>query len=147
MQRIKILLFFFILTSFTGFSQSNILSENASVSVITCGIGNEMYSLFGHTAIRISDPSKALDVVYNYGAFDFDTPNFVLRFSKGDLQYFVTAGTFYDFRQQYISDRRSVSEQVLNLSQLQKQQLFDRLNATLNSDDRFYTYKFINYLF
>src|SRR5690606_32698118 len=120
------------------------LSENAEVSVLTCGNGNEMYSLFGHTAIRIHDPENGIDQVYNYGAFDFDTPNFVLRFSKGDLQYFVTAGRFADFLYSYNYEQRSVYEQTLNISQQQKQQLFDRLTATLISDERFYTYKFID---
>ena len=136
--------FFLFLSSFSGFAQPNLLSEQAKVSVITCGIGNEMYSLFGHTAIRINDPERYIDLVYNYGAFDFDTPNFVLKFSKGDLKYFVTVGTFSDFTAQYVYEKRSVSEQVLNLSNAQKQQLFDKLNSTLYSDERFYTYKFID---
>lgn len=138
------LLLFLFFSSFLGFSQANTLSDQAQVSVITCGIGNEVYSLFGHTAIRINDPARSLDVVYNYGAFDFDTPNFVLKFSKGDLQYFVTVGSFADFREQYVYEKRSVSEQVLNVSQEQKQKLFDKLNSTLYSQERFYTYKFID---
>ena len=138
------LLFFFLLLCLNGFGQRNTLSEQTAVSVITCGIGNEVYSLFGHTAIRIFDPVNALDVVYNYGAFDFDTPNFVVKFSKGDLQYFVTAGSFADFQAQYVYEKRAVSEQVLNLSTEQKQQLFDELNITLFSEKRFYTYKFID---
>jgi len=138
------LLFIFLLLGFYSFGQRTTLSQQASVSVITCGIGNEVYSLFGHTAIRISDPINSLDVVYNYGAFDFDTPNFVVKFSKGDLQYFVTAGSFTDFQAQYFYEKRSVSEQVLNLLPEQKQQLFDELTATLFSDKRFYTYKFID---
>lgn len=134
---------FFLIGFFSGTAQ-NSLSEQAKVSIITCGIGNEVYSLFGHTAIRINDPARNIDVVYNYGAFDFDTPNFVLKFSKGDLQYFVTAGNFSDFKQQYVYEKRSVVEQVLNLSAAEKEKLFSELNATLFSDKRFYTYKFID---
>jgi len=138
-----LLTFFFLICFWSGNAQ-NSLSKQAKVSVITCGLGNEMYSLFGHTAIRINDPERNIDVVYNYGAFDFDTPNFVLKFSKGDLQYFVTAGNFFDFKQQYVYEKRSVVEQVLNLSPEQKEKLFSELNATLFSDKRFYTYKFID---
>ncbi|HLF52422.1 MAG TPA: DUF4105 domain-containing protein [Flavobacterium sp.] len=120
------------------------LSENTTVSVITCGNGAEMYSLFGHTAIHITDKQNHIDEVYNYGAFDFNTPNFVLKFIKGDLQYFATNSSYNDFLYEYQYDKRSVDEQVLNLSQVQKQQLFDDLNATLVSEERFYTYKFID---
>lgn len=125
-------------------SQSLLLSDNAQVSVLTCGSGNEMYSLFGHTAIRIYDASQNIDIVYNYGAFDFDTPNFVARFSKGDLQYFVTSGSFQDFLYSYEYEQRSVVEQTIEMTPQQKQLLFETLSATIISEDRFYTYKFID---
>lgn len=120
------------------------LSKNATVSILTCDKGNELYSLFGHTAIRIQDSSNALDVVYNYGTFDFSTENFYLKFIKGDLQYFVTANSFNDFFYQYTIENRSIVEQQLNLTELQKQQLFNALNKSLLTDEKFYTYKFID---
>ncbi|MFI0490995.1 DUF4105 domain-containing protein, partial [Flavobacterium sp.] len=64
----KIFFSLLLVASISGFAQSIILSENANVSVITCDTGNESYSLFGHTAIRITDLNNNLDVVYNYGA-------------------------------------------------------------------------------
>lgn len=140
----SLFVFLMVLSSANAIGQNVQLSNTAQVSVLTCGTGNELYSLFGHTAIRISDATQNLDIVYNYGAFDFDTPNFVVRFSKGDLQYFVTSSTFQDFLYTYEYEQRSVFEQNLNLSAVQKQQLFDQLSATLISDDRFYTYKFID---
>ena len=140
----SLFVFLMVLSSANAIGQNVQLSNTAQVSVLTCGTGNELYSLFGHTAIRISDATQNLDIVYNYGAFDFDTPNFVVRFSKGDLQYFVTSSTFQDFLYTYENEQRSVFEQNLNLSAVQKQQLFDQLSATLISDDRFYTYKFID---
>ncbi|MET0759893.1 MAG: DUF4105 domain-containing protein, partial [Flavobacterium sp.] len=148
MHRIKItfICFFLLIISSPNkaFSQIIPLSENTTVSVITCGNGAEMYSLFGHTAIRITDKQNHIDEVYNYGAFDFNTPNFVLKFIKGDLQYFATNSSYNDFLYEYQYDKRTVGEQILNLSQVQKQQLFDDLNATLASEERFYTYKFID---
>lgn len=145
MHPLRLLFLFFFLTSLTkGLAQIVPLSEKATVSLLTCGTGNEMYSLFGHTAIRITDPENNIDRVYNYGAFDFNTPNFVVKFSKGDLQYFVTSGTFREFLYEYNYDKRSVYEQQLAFSDIQKQYLFDTLNATLLSDERFYTYKFID---
>ena len=145
MRLLKLFLLFFTLISLANAkSQTLQLSENAQVSVLTCGNGNELYSLFGHTAVRIFDPQTNIDIVYNYGAFDFATPNFVVRFSKGDLQYFVTSSSFEDFLYSYEYEERSVVEQTIALSASQKQQLFDKLSATLLSNDRFYTYKFID---
>lgn len=140
----KTLFISFFLLSFIGFSQSLPLSKDAKISVLTCGLGNESYSLFGHTGIRVSDPGNNFDVVYNYGTFDFRTPNFVMKFAKGDLQYFATVHSFADFLNEYTYEKRSIFEQELLISADQKQQLFDRLNAVLASDERYYTYKFID---
>lgn len=141
----KTLFSLLLLLSFTiGFGQNVPLSKYAKISVITCGLGNETYSYFGHTAIRVADPINNLDVVYNYGAFDFRTPNFVAKFAKGDLQYFVAAHSFPDFINDYTYEKRSVFEQELILSPELKQKLFDKLNAVLLSDERYYTYKFID---
>ena len=127
-----------------SFGQNGILSKNARVSIITCDTGNESYSLFGHTAIRITDLEKNLDVVFNYGAFDFKTPNFVAKFTKGDLEYFAVANAFSDFMDQYTYEKRSVFEQELNIPQAKKQKLLDNLTSTLSSSESYYTYKFID---
>lgn len=140
----KITLFTLLLSFTNGFSQNLSLSKEAKISVITCGLGNESYSFFGHTAIRVADPVNNIDVVYNYGNFDFRTPNFVAKFAKGDLQYFVSARAFPEFLNDYTYEKRSVYEQELLLSPDLKQTLFDKLNTTLFSDDRYYTYKFID---
>jgi hypothetical protein len=139
-----VLLQLLLLTATYSFGQSISLSNNAKVSVITCGTGNESYSLFGHTAIRIRDTVNAIDVVYNYGAFDFNTPNFVMKFTKGDLQYFAVAHSYADFINQYQYEQRSVYEQELNIPTPLKQKLFDNLNTSLASGDSHYTYKFID---
>ncbi|MBK0370733.1 lipoprotein N-acyltransferase Lnb domain-containing protein [Flavobacterium agrisoli] len=127
-----------------GYSQNTPLSTQAKVSVLTCGTGNESYSLFGHTAIRVKDSVQGLDVVYNYGAFDFNTPNFVAKFAKGDLQYFVVAHSYADFIYNYTAEKRSVYEQELQIETPAKQLIFNNLNKTLFSEERYYTYKFID---
>lgn len=140
----KLFFFALLIISMSGFGQNILLSKNAQVSVITCDTGNETYSLFGHTALRITDADNNLDVVYNYGAFDFATPNFVAKFAKGDLQYFAIAHSFSDFMSQYTYEQRSVFEQELIIPLVYKQKLFDNLNSVLASDGRYYTYKFID---
>ena len=134
----------FLTISIISFGQNITLSKDARVSVITCGTGNESYSLFGHTAIRVQDSVNAIDVVYNYGAFDFNTPNFVMKFTKGDLQYFAVVHSFTDFINQYQYEKRSVYEQELNIPATLKQKLFDNLNNSLASGESYYTYKFID---
>lgn len=120
------------------------LSNKAEISVLTCGPGSELYSIFGHTAIRVFDPSTGIDVVYNYGTFDFNTPNFYLKFVKGDLKYYVSASSYADFIYTYRYYNRDVYEQFLNLSQNQKQSIANHLASTLTSDSRFYTYKYFD---
>jgi hypothetical protein len=129
---------------YNSFGQDVTLSKNAHISVLTCGTGNESYSLFGHTAIRVSDIDNNLDVVYNYGQFDFDTPNFVLQFTKGDLNYYIANNRYVDFISQYTYDKRDVYEQELNIPPVLKQELFDNLAQSLLSDERLYQYKFID---
>jgi len=143
---LKKIVFILFLIGFinSSFSQRIILSKHALTSVITCDTGNESYSLFGHTAIRIKDIVNNLDVVYNYGAFDFDTPNFVVKFTKGDLQYFAVAHSFAEFMNEYTYEQRSVYEQELIIPLAFKQRLFDNLNTALASEERYYTYKFID---
>ncbi|MFP5439554.1 MAG: DUF4105 domain-containing protein [Bacteroidia bacterium] len=125
-------------------SRAQQLSDKAFVSLLTCGPGNELYSVFGHTAIRVADPMTGMDVVFNYGTFDFDTPNFYLKFVKGDLQYFVSAASYQDFVYTYQYYNRDVFEQKLNLTQQQKQSVANELVTTLNSDKKYYTYKYFD---
>jgi len=141
-KAVFILISFFSLNS--GFGQNLLLSEKARISVITCGLGNETYSYFGHTAIRVKDTLNNIDVVYNYGAFDFRTPNFVAKFAKGDLQYFAVVHSYIDFIRDYTEEKRSVYEQELLIDQDFKQKIFDNLNANLLTENRYYTYKFID---
>ena len=140
----KIFLFFAFIISQISFSQNHQLSENTTISILTCGRGSELYSTFGHTALRIKDEVNQLDVVYNYGMFDFRDENFYLKFVKGDLQYFMNATSFEDFILEYQMDEREVLEQKISLTIQQKQELFNLLNENLFSAEKYYTYKFID---
>jgi hypothetical protein len=140
----KKIFFFLLLFSSIAFSQEQKLSPSTEVSIFTCGRGDQLYSTFGHTALRVKDDENQLDVVYNYGAFDFRTENFYLKFVKGDLQYFMTATSVEDFIMEYQMDEREVIEQKLNLSLEKKQELFEHLNTNLFSTEKYYTYKFID---
>lgn len=143
-QRFVLFLFLLFASLNVLFAQGIRLSDKAKVSVITCGSGDQLYSIFGHTGLRISDPIHNLDIVFNYGTFDFATPNFYGKFVKGDLDYYVSTSSFQQFLYEYQSDNRDVFEQELNLNPTQKQQLFEALNKNLFTEERSYRYKFID---
>jgi Domain of unknown function (DUF4105) len=140
----KLFFLLFLYFSKFAFSQSIPLSDKCKISILTCGSGDQLYSTFGHTAIRISDYERDLDVVYNYGMFDFNEGNFYLKFVKGNLLYFVATTSYQEFLMEYQFEQREVLEQTLNLSPEKKQQLFEFLNTSLQSEEKFYTYKFID---
>ena len=71
------------------------LTTNARISLITAEPGKELYTSFGHSAIRVYDPATGLDLVYNYGTFDFDAPGFYPNFLRGKLNYSLSV---YDFK-------------------------------------------------
>ncbi|MGQ2982054.1 Lnb N-terminal periplasmic domain-containing protein [Flavobacterium sp.] len=145
-MRLKVvLLFALVYFTFTTTSTSQIsLSPGSKVTLLTCGPGDELYSVFGHTALRVSDPALAKDIVYNFGTFDFDTPNFYLKFIKGDLQYKLSTSSFEDFVYTYQYFNRDVFEQELDLTLSQREQIVTELERILNSEERLYTYKFID---
>ncbi|ENA1796364.1 DUF4105 domain-containing protein [Flavobacterium psychrophilum] len=140
----KILLLLSLIQFSISYCQQLTISESTKVSIITVGVADEVHSLYGHTALRIQDYKSNFDLVYNYGMFDFATENFVAKFAKGNLQYYAAAYPYADFEYNYREDNRSIYEQVLNFSFLEKQSLFNKLNASLLPENTFYTYKFID---
>ncbi|MCH4829003.1 DUF4105 domain-containing protein [Flavobacterium columnare] len=142
----KQLIFLLVLVQLSFFSYSQIpsLSEKAVFSILTVDVAQESHTLYGHTALRIQDPMAGFDVVYNYGMFDFRTPNFILKFIKGDLQYYAAVYPYADFEYAYRDENRSIYEQRLNLSSLEKNKLFEKLNHSVFSKSKYYTYKFID---
>jgi hypothetical protein len=118
------------------------LSDSAQISLLTCGAGNQLYSIFGHSAIRICDKKNNIDAVFNYGTFDFSTPNFYLKFSRGTLMYMLSANNFHDFLQNYKYENRSVYEQKLNITHTEKEKLFSLLIENYEPQNRNYRYDF-----
>lgn len=134
----KILLLFLSLLSLSLNAQ--VLSDDATASVLTCGPGADFYTTFGHSAIRISDPANGLDVVYNYGTFDFDTPNFYWVFTRGRLDYQLSRTTFEDFMYEYSYEGREVREQPLTFEAGQVQNLYILLETNYLPQYRHYRY-------
>ncbi len=130
--------------SLFGFSQGIQLSEDSEISVMTMGAYQpELYSAFGHTAIRVYDPQNNMDYVYNYGVFDFDQENFYLNFAKGKMVYKLGMSYYEPFRDFYISQDRDVREQVLNLTVEQRQAFFLFLQNNHRPANRDYLYNYV----
>ena len=77
------------------------LSQESRITILTCSPGEELYSIFGHTAMRVVDPVLEIDYVFNYGTFDFNTPNFYLKFMRGQLDYALSVSDFSYFLPEY----------------------------------------------
>ena len=118
------------------------LSSDAQISLITASPGNELYTIFGHTALRIYDPKTGIDRSYNYGTFDFNTPGFYWKFALGDLRYFLSVNKFENAKKAYLNDGRIITEQRLNLTENQTKRLYDFLENNARPENRYYSYEF-----
>ncbi len=123
--------------------EDSIFSKSVKVSLLTIDPGSEIYSVWGHTAIRIKDEPQKIDAVYNYGTFDFDTPYFLLKFLRGKLNYSLDVSKYYDVYKYYEWEERSIFEQDLNLSYLEKEKLYKLLEENLKGDNKYYKYDFL----
>jgi hypothetical protein len=113
------------------------------ISLLTCSPGEELYSTFGHTAIRVKDNSNSLDLVFNYGTFEF-SPDFYAKFIQGKLRYYLSVEEFANFMYQYQMESRSVVEQPLQLSCGEEQKLFGALRLNAQEENRYYLYDFLS---
>ncbi len=117
-------------------------SSHIRISLLTCTPGEELYSTFGHTAIRITDSSSVNDIVFNYGTFNFDDPGFYTKFIRGKLMYYLSAVSFEDFKYEYQMGNRGISEQVLNLDAAEKIRITEALYENVKPQNSKYKYDF-----
>ena len=118
------------------------LSVTAKASIITCGPGDDFYTTFGHSALRIQDTAKGIDLVYNYGTFDFDTPHFYWKFMRGRLDYMLGRSSFEEFMAEYRYYGRAVWEQTLNFTPQEVCNLFLLMEQNYLPEYRYYRYDF-----
>ncbi len=123
--------------------QQSVLDDSISWSVLTCSPGNKVYTLYGHSALRLKQPARGIDVVFNYGVFDFNTPNFLWRFMLGETDYIVIHLPTSVFLREYQSEGRQVVEQQLNLLPVEAQRLLEYLEWNIRPENRSYHYDFL----
>lgn len=141
MRNIYILLFT-LFTIAINYGQNFQLSENSEISIITIGPGTSLADAFGHNGFRIKDTENGLDQVYDYGRYDFETPNFLLKFASGKLLYELGTNRYQPFENHYRNQNRTLKEQTLNLTLFQKQALFEYLQINALPENKKYKYDF-----
>jgi hypothetical protein len=140
----KWLLIFISALSFVfQYQQSFARDCHLRVSLITIGVGDDLYATFGHSAIRVTDSSTGGDYVFNYGTFNFETPHFYWKFVRGKLMYSLSAMDFRDFMEAYREEQRPVTEQVLDLSCAEKEMIRQFLQRNYLPENRDYKYDFL----
>jgi len=139
--------FFLISTLLSCFFISNaqqiVISDSSEISLITCSPGEEVYAKFGHTAIRINDSKKGVDLVFNYGIFSFETENFYYKFIKGETDYQLGIYDTRYFLPEYAQRNSMVWEQILDLTIPEKRNLINLLLKNYEPEYRTYRYNFI----
>jgi Domain of unknown function (DUF4105) len=113
-----------------------------TISIMTMGVGAEVWERFGHNAIVVEDRSRGTSQAYNYGMFSFRQENFLLRFLQGRMMYWMAGYPTEDEVPRYVALRRSVWQQELNLTPAQRLALRDYLETNARPENRFYRYDY-----
>lgn len=142
MKKILLKLFFICILVQLHVSTSAQDSSHIRISLLTCTPGEELYSTFGHSALRIKDSNNLSDIVFNYGTFNFDDKDFYLKFVRGKLLYYVSTEYFEDFKESYQSTNRGITEQVLNFSAEEKIKIQQALFENIKEENKYYKYDF-----
>ena len=112
------------------------------ISLLTCEPHDEVYSLYGHTALRFRSQSGQMDWAVNYGVFDYNTPNFAMRFVLGKTDYILGVFPFRVFEKEYDGYGSSIHEQVLNLTKAEKERIYAAMYNNAQPANREYRYNF-----
>lgn len=116
--------------------------DSIHISLLTCGPHNEIYALYGHTALRYEDRSKDIDIAINYGAFSFATRFFALKFMFGLTDYEMGLMSFGEFCYQYNYFGSSITQQEFNLTQADKIRITKALYENAKPENVVYRYNY-----
>lgn len=149
-MRVFVVQILFVLSQVVAWASP--VADSLRVSLLTCSPGKEIFELYGHTALRITNLTAAAnpatmdnrtnDLVFNFGVFSFNQPHFIARFIKGDTDYTMDAVPFDAFLTGYLPNGRHVEEQVLNLNQAEAHRLLQALQDLWMQDNWSYRYNF-----
>ena len=146
------LLLLFVVTSIWHYAATPVQKDVADsamvdtlrISLITCDPGPDVYQIFGHAAVRVQRSGvDTVDLAFNYGMFSFGSGNFIYKFVKGETDYKLGVYDFVYFMPDYVYRGSTVVEQELNMSQQEKELLFERLLVNAEPQNRVYRYNFL----
>lgn len=131
-------------SSFSSAYAQLLFSDSIRVSLLTISEGEQVYERFGHTALRIKDLKKERqDIVFHYGVFNFNAPNFVCRFLKGETDYRLGALYYQGFKEDYQRRGLRMVEQELNLTSPQTQEVVNKLLINIRPENCVYRYSYL----
>ena len=137
------LLAMMMLSSTLSFAQEEGLNpDSLEISLLTCSPHQQVYSLYGHTAIRMRDQRAGLDVAVNYGVFSFNKPLFIPRFVFGIAEYEIGIIPFKYFISEYAYYGSSITQQVLNLTPEEKMIIFEAIRVNNLPENKYYRYNY-----
>ena len=131
-----------LLTIFIFLTTGFIAKSEVRISLLTTTPGQQSHALFGHSAIRVVDDKHDFEKIYNFGWFDFGTPNFPLRVLQGDLEYWLGQQSLENFVKLNNKENRLIHEQVLDLSESQAASIFLDLIENAEDANKYYLYSF-----
>jgi len=139
----KILLILLSIFILEIYAQENIKEiDQYEISIITIGPGNSLSDAFGHSGIRVIDRVNNYDIVFNYGVYDYNAPNFYGNFVKGRPIYSLGLNNYENFYKNYVNQSRQIIEQKLNLSEYKKRVLVNKLITNSKEENKNYDYNY-----
>ncbi|MFT3827301.1 MAG: DUF4105 domain-containing protein [Chitinophagaceae bacterium] len=142
MKLAPVLLTLLLFTNIQLHAQQSADTCGIKISLLTCSPGEELYSTFGHSALRVKDDYYGSDVIYNYGTFEFND-EFYMKFVRGKLNYFLSVEKYDEFVGSYQWEKRGIIEQELQLTCAEKQALVSALGLNMRKENRYYKYDFL----
>jgi hypothetical protein len=138
----RLITFIFLLSAFSQAQAWE--TDSVQISLLTVmPRSNEVYTIYGHTALRVQDPVQKIDAVFNWGTFDFNTPHFLYRFVKGETDYFLSVTDYDRFLYTYYMGNATVVEQLLAIPPEGKAQILQLLSVNMQPENLIYRYNFL----
>lgn len=138
----RVIVFLHILLAYLIIGSTTIRGAEVEVSLLTCSPGVKSYELYGHTALRVKHSGTGMDVVFNYGVFDYTQNHFTWHFILGECDYMVMPVSYDAFFREYELRGSSIFSQRLNLTQGEAVILFGLLYENAKPENMVYRYDF-----
>ena len=141
MRKVFLIIIFFC-SQFIHSNKSLIEEDDFQISILTVGPGIDLVDAFGHTGIRVIDKKNNLDLVFNFGIYDYNAPNFYSNFFRGRPVFSLGINRFNDFFDSYVKQNRKVYEQIIKISNDRKKIIVESLIKNSQEENKYYIYEY-----